>query len=140
MTAVFVKFTPIKVIAGLAFALNLLLLFGLGEYPKQINNAEEMIASLAVIDISNWTPQMLNVFLYSTYGLIFALLAGYVLIILGLKIGRWVLLTSMLAALPMPLILGGIVSTMAEVPLEILISMLDGCLIYLLFFQKNQHG
>lgn len=136
-TSMFTNLTPLKSISGLAFAFNLVLLFGLGEYPQQINDASDMIATLAVVDINSWNLQILILFEYAMYGLLFVLLASYVLIFFDFKFGRWILLFSMLAALPMPLITGGIVSTMAEVPLEVVISMLDGCLIYLLFFTKK---
>ena len=131
--------TPLKVMAASAFALSLFNLFGLGEYPEQINNAADMIAGLAVIDISSWPLPMITLFEYAMYGLMLLILAAYLLIFFGLKIGRWALLIAILAALPMPLITGGIVFTMAETTLDMMTSMLNGCLVYLLFLSKSEN-
>ena len=131
--------TPLKVMAALAFALGLFHFFGLGEYPEQINNAADMIAGLAIVDISSWPLPMITLFEYAMYGLMLLILAAYLLIFFGFKIGRWALLIPILAALPLPLVTGGIVSTMAETTLDMLISMLNGCLVYLLFFSKNEN-
>jgi len=133
----FRELTSLKTVSGLAFILNLLDLFGLGEYPEQIIAATELVDSLAVIDIGNLSHTMLNLFTYSMYGLLFVYLATYVLIFFGNRMGRWLLVFSLLSIVPVYLTLGGIVYTMAELLLSTVICMLDGCLIYLLFFSKK---
>jgi len=136
----FGEFTTLKTVSILALILNLFSLFGLEEYPEQINNAQEMLASLAVIDMGSWSLPMLTFFENAMYGLMFIYLAAYVLIFFSIKIGRWLLLLSLLSFAPVSLVMGGIVSTVAEANLEIIGSMLDGCLIYLLFFSnKTSH-
>ena len=129
--------TPQKVVAVMAFALNFFNLFGLGEYPEQINNAEEMIASLAVIDMDSWSLTMLTFFENAMYVLMSVYLAAYVLIFFGFRMGKWLLIFSYLLAIPVSLVMGGIVTTVAEEHLSNVISMLDGCLIYLLFLSKK---
>ena len=136
----FREFTTLKTVSSLALILNLFSLFGLEEYPEQINNAQEMLASLAVIDMGSWSLPMLTFFENAMYGLMFIYLAAYVLIFFSIRIGRWLLLLSLLSFAPVSLVMGGIVSTVAEANLEIIGSMLDGCLIYLLFFSnKTSH-
>ncbi|MDA9765493.1 hypothetical protein N9D07_02405 [Alphaproteobacteria bacterium] len=133
----FREFTTLKTVSSLALILNLFSLFGLEEYPEQINNAQEMLASLAVIDMGSWSLPMLTFFENAMYGLMFIYLAAYVLIFFSIRIGRWLLLLSLLSFAPVSLVMGGFVSTVAEANLEIIGSMLDGCLIYLLFFSNK---
>ena len=133
----FKDLTPLKTAASLGFVLNLFVLFGFAEYPEQINNAEEMIASLAVIDMDSWSLTMLTVFENAMYVLTSVYLAAYVLIFFGFRMGKWLLIFSYLLAIPVSLVMGGIVTTVAEEHLSNVICMLDGCLIYLLFFSKK---
>ena len=133
----FKDLTPLKTAASLGFVLNLFVLFGFAEYPEQINNATDMIASLAVIDMDSWSLRMLTFFENALYVLIFVYLAAYVLIFFSIRIGKWLLLFSLLSAASVSLVMGGIVSTIAEELLSNVICMLDGCLIYLLFFSKK---
>ena len=133
----FKDLTALKTAASLGFVLNLFVLFGFAEYPEQINNATDMIASLAVIDIDSWSLRMLTFFENAMYVLIFVYLAAYVLIFFSIRIGKWLLLFSLLSAASVSLVMGGVVSTIAEELLSNVICMLDGCLIYLLFFSKK---
>ena len=133
----FREFTTLKTVSGLALILNLFSLFGLEEYPEQINNAQEMLASLAVIDMDSWSLPMLTFFENAMYGLMFIYLAAYVLIFFSIRIGKWLLLFSLLSAASASLVMGGIVSTIPEEILSNVICMLDGCLIYLLFFSNK---
>ena len=133
----FKDLTPLKTAASLGFVLNLFVFFGFTEYPEQINNATDMIASLAVIDMDSWSLTMLTFFENALYVLIFVYLAAYVLIFFSIRIGKWLLLFSLLSAASASLVMGGIVSTIPEEILSNVICMLDGCLIYLLFFSKK---
>jgi len=133
----FKEFTRLKTISGLAFLANLISLIIWWETSEKVANAEEALTGLALISIDSWTLTQLIFFENAMYGLLLIYFASYALIFFGIGIGRWAFLLSYVIAVPASLVLDGLVFTIPEGHLDTMVSMLDGCLIYLLFFCKN---